>query len=164
MKTTLNHRLLAATLLAGLVGVVQANSLHVSDDAYIRLSQQNRNTGTAQELEVGNRANRESQGFVRFDLGSLPPSVLGVDVEFAVLKLWVGRVRQAGELAVHPVLGDWDEASLTATTAPLVGSALASTAVDGADAEHYVTIDVTEQVRDWIDGAPNYGLACCRKV
>lgn len=145
------------TLAGLLASAAHATSLHISDDTYSDSRRPNRNFGNEQEIKVGGR--EDAQGFLRFDLSSLPDSVFGVDVEFATLKLWVNRLRQPGSIAVHPILGDWQENTLSTANAPLLDGEAARVSVDQDDLQHYISVDVTSQVRAWLDGAPNYGIA-----
>jgi TGF-beta propeptide len=117
--------------------------------------------GSLPTIEVrsgsAHRHGSESRGFLRFDLSSLPG---GATIDKAVLRLWTGDVEHSGTVDVLPVLEAWEERTLTPENTPMVGSSVASFGVEKADQQHFVSVDVTALVRDWLSGVQaNYGLA-----
>ena len=53
--------------------VGHALTLHATDDTFINLSKPNQKNGTDKGIEIRNTGGGERQGFVKFDLGALPP-------------------------------------------------------------------------------------------
>jgi len=136
-----------------------ALTLHVTDDTNINLNTPGQNNGDTQGVFVRNvGAGGVRHGFVRFDLTPLPP---GVVITQATLRLWVSDLPNAGAIDLHLVTGAWDEASLTANTAPAVEEFwFASRPIAAGDKGSYVMVDVTSQVQGWVaDPATNFGLA-----
>lgn len=147
---------LAALLAAG---APQAQTLHVEDDAYTDSVRAGLNTGAAREIRIADTGRAQRSGYVRFDLSPLPASLSGADIEQATLALWVADLRRSGELSLHRVLEDWDEGELTAGNAPLVDTAFATLSVPNDSENDYLTVDVTDLLRAWLDGEPNQGIA-----
>lgn len=141
------------------IGAAQAQSLHVADDAYIDSYREGRNTGGARVIRVDDRRRVIRSGFVRFDLSPLPDNLTGADIEQATLALWVSDLRIPGELALHQVVEDWEENVLTASNAPAIDAPFATLTVPPDSQNGYLTVDVTEVVRAWLDGAENHGIA-----
>ena len=56
--------------------------------------------------------------------GTLPAGAKGDDVSRATVKFYVSKVATAGKLDLYPILGDWDEKTITANSAPPVRSEL----------------------------------------
>ena len=133
-----------------------ATSLHVSDDADVATDGRGQRGGGADPtLDIGGG----DLTLLRFDLLSLPEGAFGDDIEFARLKFWAGSVSGGGTLAVHDVLGDWNERTLAPASLPPFGEPVSSTRVDRADAERFLYVDVTRSLRRWLDGEANHGIA-----
>ena len=143
--------------LALLLATVAHAQITPSDDAYVLTTSPTTNYGAKNTLEV------ESAGatsFVRFDLSSIPPTITGSMVAKATLKIYVGTVTTAGSFNVDLVTSAWSESTVTANTAPTLGSAIASAVpVTKADKNQYVLVDVTTAVADWLNGTANDGIA-----
>ncbi len=107
-------------------------------------------------------AGKERVGFARFDLTPLPDGITGADIEKATLRVWVEKVGQAGDINFVIVQSPWDESTLTAGLAaqfPPGIPVVDTLSVTSADVENFVTVDVTEAMRSWVDGThPNNGL------
>jgi hypothetical protein len=138
-----------------------ADTLHVSDDAFVNLSQPGQNHGAQQALWVDNVApGGERRTLVRFDLTPLAFPAGNARVGRCVLRVWINAVPHPGSVELHLVTQTWDEGSVTAATAPTLGPALATVPVASAQAGHYLTFDVTSQVKSWLEGTyPNFGAA-----
>jgi len=135
-----------------------ALTLHVTDDTNINLNTPGQNNGDTQGVFVRNvGAGGVRHAFVKFDLTPLPP---GVVVSKATLRLWVSEIQNAGSINLHVVTGAWDEASLTAATAPAFEAlSFATRPIAAGDKGSYVTVDVTSQVQGWVAApATNVGL------
>lgn len=138
-----------------MTGDGQALTLHTTDDTYINLNKPNQKNGTDKGIEIRNTGGGERQGFVRFDLGALPPDA---QVSKANLRIWVDKLQTPGSLTVHEVLADWQEATLTAGTVPPLTSAFATVSIPD-DKASFVLIDVTAVVQGWLENpSTNLGL------
>ena len=157
-------------ILAATTGWARADTLVVSADSQIHAAGEDRSdrehrsdhdhraSGDLPTIAVQNHGpGRDSQAFVRFDLSSLPD---GATIDKAVLRLWVSDVDHGGTVEVAPALAPWKEKALTAANAPDVGPPVASFGVSRADERHFVSVDVTVLVRDWVNGVQaNNGMA-----
>ena len=149
--------LIAVAALAGPCPAVQAT---LTDDAYTSAATQARNFGQAPTLVVQGPAGR-AVTLLKFDLATLPSGIHGSDVVKATLSLWVMRVGTPGFLDLRVVRGAWSESAVTAVTAPRLGGVeVGGVPVLAAAKNSFVTIDLTEIVREWLDKAlPNHGVA-----
>jgi type VI protein secretion system component Hcp len=97
--------------------------------------------------------------YLVFDFSSLPVGTTGAAIRKAVLTLWVSRVTVPGKVALTRLNGAWSEATIVHNTAPPLGTAEAGD-VSITKAKQFVTIDVTQLVKDTLDFSyTNYGLA-----
>ncbi len=114
--------------------------------------------GRSQHLFVRNFGkNGDRKAFVRFDLSDVPA---GTEVQAAVMRLFVSNVWDAGSLDFHVVVDDWNEEGISGSALPAVDTSFATVPVSRSDREHYITIDVTEQVRTWLaDPSTDFGIA-----
>jgi hypothetical protein len=99
--------------------------------------------------------------YLKFDLATLRDLSTGDDVEKATLSLWVNRVLAGGSFDVYPVEEMWTEDTLTDAKVPGTSDLpQVSATISVTDVNHFVTIDVTVLVREWVSGAlPNNGIA-----
>jgi Collagen triple helix repeat (20 copies) len=141
-----------------LVRVAPAETLVVAADSHTQSRATHLIAGGMPMVEVKNHgAGPEYRAFIRFDLSALPADAT---IGRAVLRLWASDVDRAGTVEVAPVLEPWEEKTLSAVNAPAVAPSVASFDVVGADQRHFVSVDVTGLVRDWLSGArPNNGVA-----
>jgi hypothetical protein len=130
-------------------------------DSYTSGTSVNGNFGTNPVLTVS----ANNVAYVKFNLSAtLKTGTKSDDVAKATVKFYVSKVAAAGKLDVYPVLADWDEKTISATNAPVVGALALTTAQIGKDAQgNYLLIDLTSLVKQWLgDGQnalPNYGFA-----
>ena len=96
--------------------------------------------------------------FAKFDLAPLPNDVIRDNVVKATLKMWITRVSADGTVVVERVDEDWDEGTITANNAPSHSLNEGSFFVTSADVNTYLTVDITDLVKSWIDG-DNHGFA-----
>lgn len=116
-------------------------------------------------LYVEGRLNARKRAWLQFELGpALPPNVTWSGVAKATLSVFVNRVFTPGTMQVFAVKQPWKESLLSDANAPALcsnpetGAAYASAKV--TDSLKWVNFDVTELVRDWLDGSlPNHGIA-----
>lgn len=116
------------------------------------------NLGSGQSLLVKSGG---GDGFVQFQLGSLPDGATGGSIDKAQLQLFVTKVIGAGDLQVRRVLAPWAENVISGNALPAVdGVPLASVPLNATIKNQFITLDVTSAVRDWVDGTQaNYGFA-----
>lgn len=126
----------------------------LSGDASVNSAHASVNYGALSNLYVGNG----STAFLQFDLATLPAGTTSAQVSQATLTVFVNRVNTSGAVTVSPVTAAWGEYSVTAAGAPATGTAIAS--VNVAQAGQFISVDVTAQVKAWLDTpASNNGLA-----
>jgi hypothetical protein len=149
------------TVAAGLwAGAAGADTLPVVADAHVSAVETGTDAGNGPSLRVKSGSVRGYTVFGRFDLSALPDLPPGSSIERATLRLWVESVRVPGKVQVLPVLASWDERTLTYADAPPLGLEVATLAVSASDAGRYVSVDVTDLVRDWSSSTlDNHGLA-----
>jgi hypothetical protein len=136
-------------------------------DAYTYSAQPTKNFGAKTSLLVQGPPAKPSVGvaYLQFDLSTLPASTSGSDVAKATLTLGVNKVTVPGAFDVFRVLGSpdaWSESGLTdSASLPLAGTAeVSGVPVASMDKNNFKTIDITQLVKDWLDGVlPNNGLA-----
>jgi hypothetical protein len=130
----------------------------LTDDAYTSSNKANKNFGSDQSVQITGTTDR---GFVKFKLtSSLPPNTIGGHVGKATLKFFVGNVTTPGTLEIRPVIAAWAEGNITDASAPALSTPIAVVAINATDNGKWITIDVTQVVKDWLDGLlPNNGLA-----
>jgi hypothetical protein len=133
-----------------------ADTVHVADDAYTKADKPDENKGSDKKVEVKDAADDKDRiGFAKFDFSTLPSGVVSDDIVQATLRMWIEKVDRAGDIEVRRVDEfDWDEHSITANSAPS-HTFETSFGVTTADKDHFVTVDVTDLVKDWVDGLVN---------
>lgn len=154
----------AATVIALSPFASFANTVHVAEDAYTMADRPNRNGGSDKRIEVRDQTGKDRIGFVKFDFSTVPDDVVVDDIVKATLRMWIERVHSPGTIEVQRVDADWDETSITASSSPSHGFVAASVAVTDVDEDHFITVDVTDLVKDWVTGAAipfdnNFGIA-----
>lgn len=156
-------RLAAVVLLLSSLTVSGYAQTKLTDDAYVSQKNPATNYGSAPALLVtgANSNNLVTNGpnnvvYLKFDLG-LPPTTLPTDVASATLTLYVNRVYAAGAIDVQEITLDWTEGGVIYGKVGTGGALGAPTAVAKANA--FVSVDVTQAVKDWLSGTENYGLA-----
>lgn len=135
-----------------------AQNATLTDDARTNGSKSNRNFGADDTVQVRGTTER---GLLKFKLTpSLPAGTRGSFVGKATLKLFVRTLGAPGQVVVRRVTGAWDEQSVTDATFPTLGvMETTATLGNGSDGK-WVTFDVTQLVRDWLDNVlPNNGVA-----
>jgi hypothetical protein len=147
------------TLLSALAAGAFAQAVLVSD-AYTSTTSINGNFGTNPTLTVSANNNI----YVKFNIANtLPAGTKAEDVAKATVKFYISKVATAGKLDLYPILADWDERTITANNAPLIGALALTTQPIGKDDQgNYVLIDITDLVKQWLSGQSglaNYGFA-----
>jgi hypothetical protein len=91
---------------------------------------------------------------LQFDLSGVPSA----PVAHAELRFYVNRANFFGHVDVAPVTSSWLESAVTFNTLPSLGAVIATVPVSQRFA--YVSVDVTQQVADWLSGkSTNNGFA-----
>ena len=132
-------------------------------DSYTSASSANGNFGGAQALAVS----PNNTTYVKFDIArTLPAGTKADDVASATAKFYVNKVSTAGKFDLFPLLGDWEEKTITLNNAPPIGPLAQTTQQISRDLQgSYLVIDITNLVKQWLgDGTgqntmPNYGFA-----
>jgi hypothetical protein len=130
-------------------------------DAHTSASSANGNFGTNPHLNVS----ADNTAYVKFEIArTLPAGTKGDDVGRATVKFFLNKVTTAGKLDVYPIMGDWDEKTITANNAPPIGPLSSTTTqINKTNQGNYLVIDITDLVKQWLgDGQsalPNYGFA-----
>ncbi|MDD2722938.1 MAG: DNRLRE domain-containing protein [Methylovulum sp.] len=163
MKTTtlyqLKQLLITSLLLAGISNAAHAGPI-LLQDAYTATG------ATTSTLNYGNNPSLNitsgKTGFVRFAVNSyFPAGTVGNDISKATLKVFVNSFKAAGNFNVYAIDSTWSEASINATNQPAASTLVTGPiAISSASSQQWVSIDITNQVKDWLDGtANNNGLA-----
>ena len=140
-------------LIAGLsltaAGVLPINASAViapsMADAHTNSALPANNFGSLPTLSVGGGYS----SLLRFDFSSLPVGTTGSSVAKATLFLWVNKIGTAGAIDIRTVTGAWSEATVTQATQPTLGGATYTVPVTSAG--KYIAVDVTNDVKNWID-------------
>jgi hypothetical protein len=98
-------------------------------------------------------------GLLRFDLSTLPAATTSDKVVKATPVFYANRVGTAGAVEVQTVIGAWAEAGVTAASSPALAGAGSGPTVAVAAAGQYAAVDVTAQVKGWLNGNANNGFA-----
>ncbi|HXM36420.1 MAG TPA: DNRLRE domain-containing protein [Pyrinomonadaceae bacterium] len=135
-----------------------AQNATLTDDTHTNSLKPNKNFGTAETVQVRGTVHR---GLLKFKLTpNLPPGTIGSHVGKATLKLFLGAVGAPGQIDVQRVLSAWTEQSATDATFPTIGAAEGVIAINSGGDGKWVTLDVTQLVKDWLDGVlPNNGVS-----
>jgi hypothetical protein len=138
-----------------------AHTLPASADATLNVAAPT--TPDGDQLAIGVAANSGGatyRSLLRFDRSSLPATLSAGNIDKAVLRVWVSTTYRGGQVDVARVLGTWDEATVTESTAPAIGATYASQQLASGLKSQWATFDVTALVQEWVDGAvADHGLA-----
>ena len=131
-----------------------ATEATVAGDAYVNSAYPSTNFGGLTNLYVGSGGT----ALIQFDLSSLPAGTTASQIGKATLKLYVNRVNSSGTVTVLPITSTWSESSVTYSTIPTLGSAIA--AFTPTVAQQFAVIDVTSLVQAWVTTpSSNFGVA-----
>ena len=156
---------LAVVAMLFCAGGARGQSAVLTDDAFVsnnpvlQLSNQN---GQGNYLIVaGSNASAagllggSATAYLKFQLqASLPPSVAATNVVKATLKLYLSSATNpTGSIDVYAITGNWNEMSVGNSSRPSLGGSALVTGVKVDEANSFVVVDVTEIVKDWLDGS-----------
>jgi len=100
----------------------------------------------------------ECDALLKFDLSTLPTGTASTNILKATLVLYVNTLTRSGTFDVASVGGMWNERTVTWATAPALIQIESAGVVTVPD--QFVTVDLTELVRNWVDGTiTNNGIA-----
>src|SRR4051794_38322106 len=123
-------------------------------DTYVSSTSPATNFGTATAITIGGG----NTGLIQFDLGALPPGMAAANINKATMTFYVNSVAIAGAVDVSQVTSAWTETGVNNGNRPtylapfLLG-------VPVVASKQYVTVDVTQLVKDWVTGVgPNFGV------
>ena len=150
-------------MIVGLASPAFALSLNVTDDTFTGPPLVAKGPGGGgplgfdPQILVGNSNGAQRNGFVRFDLTPLPPNL---KITKASLRLFVHGVSTPGSISIFELKSGWTEGALTTANLPqAIMPALTSFPVAATDAGKFITVDVTQALKDWQAGTPaNFGL------
>ena len=142
----------ALLLLASGVAWSQTTAfLPLTDDAWVKQSEPDRNNGNHPRMSIGAGP---KDGLVRFDAAS----IAGQTIAQATLKLFLADLPSPGPLKVAAADTGWNEDTVTWATGPNQGIPI-SVPITSSDVGFYVSIDVTTTVQEWADGTrPDAGF------
>ena len=96
-----------------------------------------------------------SQGLLLFDLTQV--SGTGSTLAWARLRLFVNTVNTSGAVDLSAANAAWTETSVTGNSGIGAGTSIAP-GIAVSTAQAYITVDVTNQVRTWLNGGGNNGF------
>ena len=133
-----------------------ADTAPLIGDAYINVGDAN-TYGGLPAINIGGASN--SQGLLLFDLTKLPGGVTGNNVTSARLRFFISKVTTAGGINIAAANAPWSESTVNGTTNPVPGPGTAiQNGIPVTTAFTYLTVDVTNQVKAWLNGSPNDGF------
>ena len=148
--------LCAALLALGALGPGAASATIVTTeaDAYILPELPNSNRGSASQINIASSSGPVMPlqvGLMRFNLaGALPATTCASDVVKATLILWVAdRTDPSVNVNAYAVASPFNEYTVTWNSRPARGSLVTSFTLP--DFQQYVLVDVTQQVKAWIN-------------
>lgn len=156
----------AGFFLATLPGAEAARAL-LTKDAYASSvpALQSQNNNFTGNMLVDGRPSSQFRTFLQFDLNpALPRGAVAENLLKATLSVYLIGTSSPGPINLMAVNGFWSETTLNGINAPPLlncpqtNQPYAVARAEGAKV--WMSFDVTELVRDWLDGTqPNYGLA-----
>jgi hypothetical protein len=152
-------RLLQTTILLVVSApvVMRAQSLTVQQDSFYAPGNVS-NYGSLPTIDVGGVT--QFYGLVQFDLSALPNGTSGAQVSKATLSLFLDKVGTPGVIDIDVANYPWTELAVNGINPPTAGAAiLDGISIGTASAGSYLTVDVTQAVKNWLDHlAPNNGF------
>jgi len=140
-----------------LAGISFAQQATLTDDANTDSTKPGKNFGNEESVKVS----ATEKGFVKFKLTpNLPIGTTGNHVGKATFKMFVSEVTAAGPLEIYRITNTWVEGNITEGTTPTVGNLEGSVGVSVENSGQWITVEITQLVKDWLNGLlPNNGIA-----
>jgi hypothetical protein len=135
-----------------LPGMLSAETAPLVGDAHVTPGSA-LNFGGLPTLNLGGAGG--SQGLLLFDLAHV--SGTGPALAWARLRIYVNSVSVAGALDLSAANIAWTESSVSGTSGIAAGAPVQA-GIPVTSPQTYITLDVTNQVRSWLNGAPNTGF------
>jgi Collagen triple helix repeat (20 copies) len=156
----MKHRYLFIAAITALAPLTYGAEALLTDDTFADALTPNRLRHTSGALAVAaDRRGIVKRAYLQFAFSNLPAGMTSGDIRKATLRLFASSVRVPGKLSVQIVNGAWNEASLRFGNAPTLG-AIEVSDISVSVKNQWLEVDLTELVRDWIDGViPNHGIA-----
>ncbi len=112
-------------------------------------------TATVGSAQVGT-----TKTYIKFQLlSSLPQNVAAANVAKATLKLYLSPgTNPSGTIDIYPITSAWTEATLNASSPPALVSTAFATGISVGKANSFLVVDVTQLVKDWLNGSANGGI------
>jgi hypothetical protein len=110
---------------------------------------------------VGSAQVGTTKAYIKFQLqSSLPPNVAAANVQKATLKLFLSPATSpSGTIDIYPVTSAWTESTLNPSSPPAIASTAFATGVAVGKANSFLVVDVTQLVKEWLNGPSNGGIA-----
>lgn len=98
--------------------------------------------------------------YIKFQLqSSLPPTTAAANVAKATLKLYISPgTSPSGAIDIYPVIGAWTESTLIPSSPPALSTTPFANGISVGKANSFLVIDVTQLVKDWLEGSANGGF------
>ena len=142
-----------AALLLAPVGAWAAGA-NANADTYISSTAPASNFGTATTINIGSG----NTGLIQFDLSGLPAGLAAANIDKATMTFYVNTVAIAGAVDIAQVTSAWTETGVNNGNRPTYLSPFLL-GVATTTSRQYVTVDVTQLVKDWVTGvATNFGV------
>ncbi len=139
----------AVLLVVSAPAVIWAQTLTVQQDSFYAPGSVS-NYGTLPTIDVGGAS--PFYGLVQFDLSVLPNGTAGAQVSRATLSLFVDKVGAPGVINIDVANYPWSEIAVNGINPPAAGAAiLDGISIGTASAGSYLTVDVTQAVKNWLD-------------
>ena len=150
------RQLLLAAACACTVQSALAVEAPLAADTHVNFTLPANNFGAVTTLNVSS----DSMALLRFDLSTLPAGITSAKVVKANLILYVNRVGVPGAVEVQTINSAWNEATVTAATAPHTSGPGSGVVLPVSSAGQFLALEVTSQVKGWITNpASNSGFA-----
>ena len=98
----------------------------------------------------------DNRSFIRFTLPSINTADIIVDAQMALVPYESDS--QKKQINMHEVLSDWDSGTITWNNRPSYTAAVEDYTVFKDKQGEMIQFNITNLVRDWYNGSPNYGV------
>lgn len=128
-------------------------------DTFILSHLPDSNMGNAPNISIeGDTLGRENRALIEFELPAFKPGVTINSAKLCEYHYFYDYNPGTLTVVVHRILNAWDEYTVTWRNQPAFDSAIEASLTKAAGDWGYWVWDVTNLVKKWIGGTPNYGL------